>query len=256
MTSRYLAAAALLAAAPVPALAGPLSPNAGAFSGEGTLNDHDGNKGTWQASGALSAGNFTGTLSIVLGGRALTVTMKPGPAYMENGFCVLKGENGRSRFELRGKCDAGTFGPGTIGGYFDGDRTFNGEFNGALHWGAAAKAASEGAGLPTAKLTCAYLERVGGVVAGDLGNRELRPSALGTLTLSPAGSYVARNGAGKFVRQGDAIRLTSGPWAGAVGRLMDDRSGQPAVYFELDDNRRADGSYIVDTWRTSCTQKR
>jgi hypothetical protein len=255
MKSRYLAAAAALVAAP--ALAGPLSPNAGAFTGEGTLNDHDGNKGTWQASGALKGGNFTGSVSIVLGGNALTVMLQPGPAYLENGFCVLKGENGRNRFELRGKCDATTFGPGTIGGYFDGDRNFNGEFSGALHWGAAAvKAAAKGASLPTARLTCAYMERVGGVVAGDLGTREIRPSALGTLTLSPGGSYVARNGAGRFVREGDSIRLTSGPWAGARGTLMADRSGEPAVYFELDDNRRADGSYIVDPWRTSCTRAR
>jgi hypothetical protein len=255
MHFRYFAAAAALVAAP--ALAGPLSPNAGAFTGEGVLNDHDGNQGTWQASGALKGGDFTGTLAIVLGGKALTVTMQPGPAYMENGTCVLKGENGRSRFELRGKCDTAAFGPGTISGYFDGDRNFNGEFTGALHWGATGtNAAAKGAALPTARLTCAYMERVGGVVAGDIGTREIRPSALGTLTLSPGGSYVARNGAGKFVREGDTIRLTSGPWAGARGTLMADRSGEPAVYFELADNRRADGSYIVDPWRTSCTSKR
>ena len=255
MHFRYLAAAALAVTAP--ALAGPLSPNAGAFTGEGVLNDHDGNKGTWQVAGSLKAGNFTGTLAIVLGGKALTVTLQPGPAYLENGFCVLRGENGRNRAELRGKCDSAGFGPGTVKGYFDGDREFNGEFGGTLHWGAAAtKTAARGAVLPTGKLTCAYMERVGGVVAGDLGNRELRPSALGTLTLSPGGSYVARNGSGKFVREGDTIRLTSGPWAGARGTLMADRSGEPAVYFELDDNRRADGSYIVDPWRTSCTRAR
>jgi hypothetical protein len=44
-----------------------LSPNAGAFSGEGQLNDHDGNRGTWQASGALRQGKFSGSLSIQLG---------------------------------------------------------------------------------------------------------------------------------------------------------------------------------------------
>lgn len=254
MYFRALAAAMLLTAAP--AIAGPISPNAGAFSGEGVLNDHDGNKGAWQTAGSLEAGDFSGTISLVLGGKALTVTMRPGPAYMENGFCVLKGENGRNRFELRGKCDSAGFGPGTIAGYFDGDRSFNGEFSGALHWGKATVAAAKGAVLPTAKLTCAYMERVGGVIAGDLGAREIRPSALGALTLSPGGSYAARNGSGKFVREGDTIRLTSGPWKGAVGQLKSDRAGEPAVYFELDDNRRADGSYIVDTWRTSCTHAR
>jgi hypothetical protein len=157
--------------------------------------------------------------------------------------------------ELRGKCDSAGFGPGTVKGYFDGDRDFVGEFSGALHWGKPVAAPAAGR-LPTAKLACGYMERVGGVVAGDLGTREWRPSALGTLTLSPGGGYVARNGAGRYVREGAAVRLVSGPWAGALGRLEPDDSGEPAVYFELDDNRRPDGTYRVDPWRTFCARQR
>jgi hypothetical protein len=258
MRTRTVRAAFLaLAAFATPVLAAPLSPNAGAFSGEGVLNDHDGNKGTWRASGALKDGDFTGALEITLGGKSLGVSMKPGPAYLENGFCVLKGENGRSRFEMRGKCDSASFGPGTVKGYFDGDREFNGEFAGALRWGRLAAAPTGGAAaLPTAKLTCSYQERSGGVVAGSAATYETRSSALGTLTLSADGSFKASNGAGRFVREGDMIRFTSGPWIGAKGRLAADRGGEPAVYFELDDNRRPNGTYMLDAWRTSCVRAR
>lgn len=82
--------------------AAPLNANAGPLRGEGTLADHDRHTGTWQLEANLSGGQFTGTLSVVLGGKALSVTLKPGAAYFENGTCVVRGENGRSRLELRG----------------------------------------------------------------------------------------------------------------------------------------------------------
>ena len=76
------------------------------------------------------------------------------------------------------------------------------------------------------------------------------------LLLSADGTYRTQNGAGRFVRQGDAIRLSSGAYAGAVGRLRPDNSGVPAVYFDLDENRRANGSPIVDPWSTFCVRQR
>jgi hypothetical protein len=237
------------------ALAQQLSPNAGSFVGEGQLNDHDGNKGTWLANGALREGRFTGTMSVVLGGKRLTVTLQPGPAYLENGFCVLKGENGRNRVELRGKCDRSKFGPGTIAGYFDRDRSFNGEFSGRLAWGGAVPASTAEV-LPTARLNCGFRERVGGVVAGQLADYENRPSLMGFLSLTPDGTYRTQNGTGGFRRNGDTIRFTSGSYAGALGRLRPDNSGEAAIYFSLDENRRANGTPIVDPWSTFCVHAR
>lgn len=247
--------AVVLLLAVSPAAAQQLSPNAGAFSGEGQLNDHDGNSGTWRAKGALQEGKFSGSLSIVLGGKPMTVVLQPGPAYLESGFCVLKGENGRNRMELRGKCDRQRFGPGTISGYFDQDRSFNGEFSGQLRWGAAFPVTASGV-LPTVKLSCGYRERTGGNVAGELPYYENRNSLMGFLILSPEGSYRTQNGTGRFERRGDSVRLASGAYAGAVGRLRADNSGDPAVYFDLSENRRANGSPIVDPWNTFCVRQR
>jgi hypothetical protein len=100
------------------------------------------------------------------------------------------------------------------------------------------------------------MERIGGNVAGDVPHYELRISNMVTLTLSANGTYRTNKADGKFVREGEMIRLTSGSFAGAVGRLVPDRSGEPAVYFERDDNRRPDGIHIVDPARTSCTKPR
>lgn len=246
---------AALVAVASSAAAQQLSPNAGAFSGQGQLNDHDGNSGTWQAKGALQQGKFSGSLAIVLGGKPMSVALQPGPAYLENGFCVLKGENGRNRVELRGKCDRTRFGPGTISGYFDQDRSFNGEFSGQMHWGAAMPVAASGV-LPTARLSCGYRERTGGNVAGQLPYYENRNSLMGFLLLSADGSYRTQNGVGSYERRADAVRLTSGAYAGATGRLRADNSGDPAVYFELDENRRANGTPIVDPWSTFCVRQR
>ncbi|MBX3595753.1 hypothetical protein [Sphingomonas sp.] len=242
---------------PPPAAQRPVSvnPNSGPFSGAGTLATSDGESGAWRVRGVLSAGMIKGTLDVDVAGRTMTVDLDQGHAYFENGFCVLKGVAGRNRFQLRGRCDREPY-SGTINGYYDKVGEVNGSFTGTLKWGAAGSRPPAAGVLPAGKLTCSYMERMGGVVAGDIGTREIRPSALGTLTLSPSGTYVARNGSGRFVREGQAIRLTSGPWAGALGRLMPDNSGSPAVYFEREDNRRADGSYIVDPWRTFCTTSR
>lgn len=258
--ARSLAAGLLMLSAPL--AAAPLSPNAGTFSGEGVLDDGDGNKGSWRASGTLSGGNIAGTLSVDLAGKTMTVPMKPGPAYMQNGRCILKGEEGRNRFELSGDCDSDSFGPGYINGYFAGGPSVSGKFAGTLRWGSTAAtsngaaAATPAAGtIPTARLLCGYRERVGGVVAGDLPTYENRQSLMGFLQLSSDGTYRTAQGSGRFSREGDAIRLASGPWQGALGRLKPDNGGDPAVYFEREDNRRPDGSPIIDPWRTFCVQQ-
>lgn len=236
----------------MPAMA-QVSPNAGAFAAEGLLNDHDGNRGQWAAKGSLAAGDFSGIMSMRLGGKVMNVTMDH--AYYENGFCILRGIDGRNRFELRGKCSATAFGPGTANGYFDGDRAFTGEFTGGIHWGAAAAKTPAQVGIvPSGKLMCIYRERVGGVVAGDIGYRESRPSAMVSLTLS-GGAYRTRNASGRYVVSGNRVRFTSGAFAGAVGDLRPDRSGVPAVYFNLEENRAANGRPIVDPWTTACARQ-
>lgn len=282
--ARSLAPASLVIASlglAAPLAAGPLSPNAGVFAGEGTLDDGDGNQGTWQASGTLARGEISGTLAVTLAGKAMTVTMRPGSAFMENGRCILKGEEGRNRFELSGTCDTDSFGPGYISGYFDGGPSVSGRFSGALRWGPAAREAARApanaagpvqaaapasaaapapapvAGtLPTARLLCGYRERIGGVVAGEIATYENRVSLMGYLQLSAGGTYSTRQGSGRFTREGSAIRLVSGPWAGTLGQLEPDNSGEPAVYFERDDNRRADGTPLIDPYRTFCVRQR
>jgi hypothetical protein len=101
------------------------------------------------------------------------------------------------------------------------------------------------------------MERIGGVVAGQGFQYELRYSNMGFLQLSPNGTYQTANTRGRFVRgSGDTIKLVSGQFAGAVGHLQPDRSGTPAVYFEREENRTAANVHIVDPQRTSCTVKR
>lgn len=167
-------------------------------------------------------------------------------------------EQGRSHVHLGGPCTTTAI-SGLLGGFVAGTEygSVNGTMRGTLRFGRAAAAASSGAGiLPTRKLTCAFMDRVGGNVAGDMPDYQLHYSAMVTLTLSPAGRYATNVGGGAFARQGNAVRLTSGPFAGATGRLQADRSGQPAVYFEREENRRANGSFIIDPGRTACTVAR
>lgn len=262
-----LATLAVIALA-VPALAqvapagSPVTPNAGAVSGQGVLNDHDGHSGTWRIDAVLSGGSFTGTVSIELNGFTVTGPLTKGTSYLENGKCYFEIEQGRSHIHLGGPCTTNGV-AGRLNGYIAGTEygSVTGEMSGTLTFArgaapvAAAGAAAAGT-LPTRKLTCAYMERIGGNVAGDYPDYQLHYSAMVTLTLSPAGRYVTNVGGGAFARSGGAIRLTSGPFAGATGRLQPDGSGQPAVYFERADQRRADGSFIIDPGRTACTVAR
>lgn len=251
---RYLiiTSALSLLAATAPA-AGQVNPNAGPVSGDGVLNDHDGNKGTWRLNADLRGGAFTGTAEMVLGGKPMSVTLKN--AYYENGSCIFRGENGRNRFELRGKCSPTQFGPGTVNGYYDMDRQFNGEFSGTLRWGKVAARPAAAGVVPSAKLMCGMRERVGGVVAGDLPRYEMRPSSMVSLTLA-GGVYRTRNASGNYTVSGNRIRLTSGVYAGAVGELRADSSGEPAVYFSVEENRARNGTPIVDPWNTACARQR
>ena len=78
-----------------------------------------------------------------------------------------------------------------------------------------------------------------------------------SLTLAAGGTYRAgTQSSGRFVREGNAIRLTSRAWSGALGTLKPDRSGQPAVVFYIDQNRPPDGVHIVDPFTTRCTSPR
>lgn len=258
MNNRLRAATALAAIlSATAALAEPVSnPNAGAFAAHGTVTDRDGNTGEWAARGTLRDGDFTGELGVEIGANAMLVDLGKGRAYFENGNCILKGENGRDRFEVRGPCDREPY-TGSMSGYFDGIGAFTGTFTGAIEWGDAATAATAPAigVVPTAKLGCGYRERIGGVVAGDIATYENRTSLMVFLQLSPDGAYRTNNSSGRYVKDGEAIRLTSGAYAGAIGRLRADNSGEPAVYFDLDENRHADGVPIADAWNTFCVRQ-
>lgn len=264
--SRILISLALFGAASLPCAAlaqgAAVTPDLGAVQGQGVLADNDGNAGTWSIEAVLAGGDFTGAGTATLRGVTVQGPLAKGGSYLENGNCYFRIESGRQRVEIGGPCTTQSI-KGRAGGFVAGDSVV-GTAEGVLRFGkagpgagagAAARAPAAGA-LPAARLTCAWMERVGGNVAGDLPDYQLRTSNMVTLTLSPGGTYRTNAASGRFVREGDRIRLTSGAFAGAVGRLQPDRSGQPAVYFERDENRRPNGVHIVDPSRTSCTVAR
>lgn len=243
-----------LVAAPLMA-ATPVGPNAGPMRGEGSLSDSDGNTGNWSLEAVLKDGYFEGTGRALIGDAIVEGPLTKSASFLENGKCYFKFEQGRNRVEVGGPCTTTTI-EGRLGGFVAGDSKV-GTIKGSLVFGAQGEAEpAKAAVLPTAKLSCAWMERMGGNVAGDLSNYELRISNMVTLTLSPDGSYKTNKTSGRFVREGDSIRLTSGAFAGARGRLEPDKSGDPAVYFEIDENRGADGVHIVDPARTACTKPR
>ena len=250
------AAPAALPAQGAPPAGGVVTPNAGAFTGRGTLTDNDGHAGTWSVDATLKAGVFTGSATVAIAGTRVTAPLHPRRSYLENGKCYFAVEQDRFRIEFGGPCTTKGV-AGRMSGFVPGTGSLTGTMTGTLAFGAAAARNAFAKGvLPTTKLTCAWMERIGGNVAGDLPRYELRFSNMATLTLSPTGTYRTANTSGRFVREGDTIRLTSGQFAGAVGRLAPDKSGRPAVYFERDENRRANGVHIVDPARTSCTVAR
>jgi hypothetical protein len=136
------------------------------------------------------------------------------------------------------------------------DGAKNGEAEGKVTMAKGGAVPAAAAVLPTAKLTCAYSNRRIGVAAGVATEYSLAVSNMASLTLSSAGGYRTANGAGRFSRSGDKIKLSGGPFDGAVGTLEADRSGVPAVVFEIEENRRPGGVHIVDPYTTRCTQAR
>lgn len=240
--------------------AGPaVTPNLGPVTGSGVLTDSGGKSlGTWSVKATLKDGDFTGAATVTIQGATLTLPLKSGRSYVESGKCYFYGEEGRARIDIGGPCTQKGV-SGRLSGFIPQNDIFSvtGFMKGTLAFGSggAAKPAAA-AVLPTNKLTCAWMERVGGNVAGDLARYELRNSNMATLTLSAAGTYRTASTSGRFTRSGDVIRLTSGQFAGAVGRLQADRSDRPAVYFEIAENRRPNGVHIVDPARTSCTTAR
>jgi hypothetical protein len=231
-------------------------PNGGAVTGQGVLNDHDGHRGTWSVQAVLKDGNFTGSGSVVLAGSTVAGPLDAKRSYVESGRCYFEVEQGRNHVNIGGPCTTASI-SGRMNGFFDGESR-SGEMQGTLRFGGSATApkGAPAAVVPTGKLTCAYQERLGGVVGGDLQHYELRVSNMVTLTLTPGGAYRTNASSGRYTRAGDSIRLVGGAFAGAVGRLRPDRTGQAAVYFERDENRRPNGVPIVDVATTACTKAR
>ncbi len=243
---------------PEPPPGPPINANMGAFTGSGTLTDRDGKAiGTWSVEGRLAAGKFEGTGSVTIQGQTFAGTLRPAQSYFANNRCVFDWSEGRARAEISGPCTSNGLG-GYLNAFIPTGEVYSvsGYALGNFKFGAPGKALKAGI-VPTARLTCAWMERMGGVVAGQDFHYELRFSNMGFLQLSPAGTYQTAHTSGRWVRRaGDTIKLTTGQFAGALGHLQPDNSGQPAVYFERDENRTANDVHIVDPQRTSCTVKR
>lgn len=260
---RMLLCSSLLLAPPVfaqaaPPAGPPLNVNSGAFTGAGQLTDSSGRSiGKWSITATLKGGQFTGSGVAIINGTTAALPLNPRLSYFENGKCYFGLEQGRSHLSLGGPCTANGV-SGRLNGFLSegGVGSVTGLMSGTLKFGSAAASAPAAGVLPTAKLICAWMERIGGNFGGQDYHYELRYSNMASLTLNPGGTYRTANTSGNFVRQGNTIRLTSGQFAGAVGHLEPDKSGQPAVYFERDENRRPNGVHIVDPARTSCTVKR
>ena len=251
-------AAPIAASVSEPKAGAPVTANMGPVTGQGSLTDRDGKAiGTWTVNAILKGGQFSGTASVTIQGQSVTLPLRSGASYLENSRCIFDGEQGRTRFELAGKCTSNGI-AGFLNAFIPTGEVYsvNGYFDGTLRFAAPGRAPGVGV-VPTAHLTCAYMERLGGVVAGDLPRYELRYSNMGFLELGAGGTYRTTHTSGRWVRgPGDTIRLTSGQFAGAVGHLQPDKSGQPGVFFDRDENRDARGVPVVDIARTSCTVAR
>jgi hypothetical protein len=234
------------------AMAAPLTPNHGAVAYSGSLTDSDGRPGSFTVEAQLRAGDFTGRARVVTADYTVEGPLKHG--FLENGRCLFRVEQGRSRAELTGKCDSDRI-EGRFESFHAGDLK-TGTFTGT---GKAARAPAAAAvvPLPTAKLTCAYQDRRIGVGLGQTTEYSLAFSKMVSLTLAPAGTYQAgASASGRYVRSGNEIRLQTGPWAGAVGAVERDRSGEPAIVFHIEQNRRPDGVHRIDPYTTRCTRAR
>lgn len=253
MPIRLALAAALLLLASM--ACAELGPNSGPVIGAGQFDTGDGLQGRWQVAAELRDGTFHGTMRVEVGGQVLEAPLVPGGSFLGNGRCYLKFEQGRARFEISSPCGDGRF-EGRVDAFLPGMGSLAGEASGTLvATGAEPAPATPGAApLPAGLLTCAWMEREGGVVAGDLPDYHLRYSAMTPLRLSEEGRYKSGIGKGSFRRESDAIRLLDGPFAGALGALRPDRSDAPAVVFDLEANRAANGVPLIDPETTRCTR--
>jgi hypothetical protein len=236
--------------------AAPLSPNSGALKVEGKVTHGDNNAGTFSAQAVLKDGHFTGTATFTIAGTSIAGPLLEQRSYLENGRCYFRMENGRSRAEFGGKCDS----TGMEGRFqsFAGGELKNGAAKAAFTLSGGTPVAAASGSLPSGKLSCAFSEPRIGVKLGELTQYSLRFSNLVSLTLDPSGTYTTgKGGSGRFAREpGGRIRLSSGPWQGALGALANDRSGAPAVVFHIEENRGPDGVHLVDPYTTHCTKPR
>lgn len=240
----------------LPVIAGQvISPNAGPVEGRGTLTGNDGRAGTWSVQAVLKDGNFTGEATLSLDGAGFAAPLLRGRSYVENGKCHFSFERDRARATLGGPCTSDSI-EGKLDAFLPGQGGVVGQIKGTLRFGKVQAETPQTGTLPAGKLNCAWWETRVTYQTGEINGRELRHSNMATLTLLPGGTYRTANTSGNFVHEGDRIRLTSGAFSGAVGRLRADRSGEPAVYFERDENRREGGVPIVDPATTACTKAR
>lgn len=237
------------------AIAAPLTPYSGPITALGTFQDGSGGQGRFSISANLKAGDFSGTMQISLGDESFEGPLISAQSFLENGKCYFRAENGRARAELGGPCDSVAI-RGRFETFLPGDGVRTGAMEGSVQLVRSSAPALATSAAPTAKLTCAYQDRRIGVGLGQTTEYSLAFSNMVSLTLSPAGTYVAGKSGGRFIRDGDKVRLTSGAWAGAIGTLEPDRSGRPAVVFYIEENRRSNGVHIVDPYTTRCTESR
>lgn len=236
--------------------AAPLTPNSGSLTATGVITDGDGDRGEFSVKATLKQGNFVGSGRLTLGGQVVEGPLIVGRSYLENGQCHFYFESGRARAEVGGRCDSTTL-TGKFETFIPGEGLQLGSMTGRIQLGSPSAAAPRAGALPSGKLTCAYNNRRFAAGLGETTQYSLAFSNIVSLTLNAAGTYgVGSGGGGRFVRSGDRLRFTSGALAGAIGSLQPDRSGAPAVVFEIDQNRRADGVHIVDPYTTRCTTAR
>lgn len=244
-----------------PALAGELTPNSGEVSFQGTLQSAEGHQGEFAVEAALTGGNFSGRAAVAIAGKQLEADLIEARSYLENGTCILYLEQGRTRFELRGRCDGTQFGyqgSGVFDAYFDGEGQLRGDMTGSMALAALAPqpVRTEAISIPAGKLTCAWQEVHISAEASVPNEYMLAYSMMVTLTLEPDGTYRTASSGGTYAVAADKVLLTSGAFAGAVGTLEPDRSGEPAVVFHKAENRDRDGLQRIDPETTRCTPGR
>lgn len=253
--SRFVATVFLAVFAAEVSAGGPVTPNAGSLEGQGSVSGLSEGPAQWAVRGTLKGGNFTGQGTLSLGGTTFTAPLVSGRSYLENGKCYFHFERDRTRVSIGGPCTTDSI-AGNLDAFVPGSGVLIGQIKGELRFGSPQAATAKVGALPTSKLTCAWWDTRVTFKAGEVNSRELRFSNMGTLTLSANGTYRTASSSGTFTREGGGVRLKTGAFAGALGQLRPDRSGQPAVYFEREENKRPNGVHIVDPNTTACTVAR